>query len=290
MDLADEATNKNTARWLVSIITPSYNQARFLRATLQSVASQDYPRIEHIVMDGGSTDGSREILEGWARGHDIDWQSKPDGGQASAIRQGIERARGDIVAWLNSDDVYLDKSVVSDVVRTFEGGVQVVTGAGWYIDEAGHRLRRISVQPAALEPSALRHVDAVLQPATFVRRELLLQCPIDERLHFAFDWDLFIRLRETAPFEVVDRDIAGYRLHGSGKTESGGVRRQRELLEVVGRYNGRRSRAYAQLAPIVVLHRLGAILPFGLARVAAVGLDRFAQLTQRAFPGRGIQN
>ena len=275
---------------LVSIITPSYNQAQFLPETLRSVAMQDYVNLEHIVLDGGSTDGSVAILEEFARDHPISWESKADAGQANAIRQGIERARGDVVAWLNSDDVYLDASVISDVVRAFAGGADIVTGSGWFIDAAGNQLNRILVRPRDLTHASLRWVDAVLQPATFVRRDLLLRMPLDETLHFAFDWDLFIRLSASSRFTLIDREIAGYRLHGAGKTESGGVRRQVELLRVIRRYHGRRSRAYAQLLPIVALHRLGARLPFGLHRIAAAGLDRYAQLTQRMLPGKGIQN
>lgn len=274
---------------LVSIITPSYNQAAFLPETLQSVADQDYARIQHIVMDGGSGDGSVEIIRRWSETHPIAWRSAPDGGQADAIRSGLELATGDIVAWLNSDDIYLDSVVVTDVVRLFLGGASIVTGGGWYIDEAGNRERLIPVFSERLEYETLKHVDWVLQPATFVRRDLLLSCPIDVNLHYAFDWDLFIRLVAKAKPTPIFRELAGYRQHASGKTVSGGARRQRELLEVTRRYQGRRSLGYAVLAPIVGVHRLTERLPFGLYPKVAHVLNAFAAVTQRLPGWRGIQ-
>ena len=212
---------------LVSIITPSFNQAPYLEATLRSVALQDYPRIEHIIMDGGSSDGSVDVIRRWAESHDITWQSERDAGQADAIQRGAEMASGEIVGWLNSDDVYLDDRAISDVVAAFDGGLSIVTGAGWHLTEEGERLRRIPVYPDRISHDTLRCVDWVLQPATFVRRELFLKHPLDTSLHFAFDWDFFIRITRDAIPIAIDRDIAGYRLHRAGKSVSGGSRRQR---------------------------------------------------------------
>jgi glycosyltransferase involved in cell wall biosynthesis len=274
---------------LVSIITPSFNQAAFLSETLRSVASQDYPRIEHIVMDGGSTDGSAEIIRRWARTHAIVWRSHRDEGQADAIRQGAELASGDIIAWLNSDDVYLDPSVVSDVVAVFRSGARIVTGGGWYIDEEGRRLEHIAVRPERIIHETLRYVDWILQPATFVERALFLSCPLDTSLRFAFDWDFFIRLTALAPATPIHRDLAGYRRHREGKTISGGGRRQRELLEVTRRYHGRLSAPYLVLSGFVVAHLVAERLPPDLYARAERLLHRLADLIQRATRGRGIQ-
>lgn len=277
-----------SADLLVSIITPSFNQARYLEATLRSVAIQDYPRIEHIVMDGGSTDRSVEILDGWA-GHSLRWQSSTDGGQAEAIQRGVQMASGEVLAWLNSDDIYLDSRVITDVVRQFDRGAVAVTGAGWYLSETGRRLRHIPIYPDRIGYDTLKHVDWILQPATFVRRDVLVEFPIDTSLHFAFDWDLFVRLSRSIAFTPFDRDIAGYRVHPTGKTVSGGGRRQRELLEVTGRYSPKLSARYALSMLVVATYRLAEHLPAPLPRFISGVLTRVALLSHKLTDGRGIQ-
>lgn len=277
-----------TARLTVSIVTPSFEQARFIEATLRSVADQDYPGIEHIVMDGGSTDGTVAILERWANDHPIVWRSAPDGGQADAIQRGIEMSHGDIVAWLNSDDVYLDERVISDVVALFDAGAQLVSGSGWYIDEAGARIRRIPVYPDRITHDAARYVDWFLQPATFVRRELFVACPLDTSLHYGFDWDFFVRVTALAPVTPTERAIAGYRVHGSAKTRAGGLARQRELLEITRRYQGRSGRSLL-LSAVVAIRGLAEHLPAPATRVVDRGLNGFARATWRFTGGRGIQ-
>jgi glycosyltransferase involved in cell wall biosynthesis len=276
-------------RPLVSIITPSFNQARFLPATLESVARQDYPRIEHIVMDGGSTDGSREILESWASTRPIIWQSGPDGGQAAAIQKGAELATGEIVAWLNSDDIFLDERVVSDIVMAFRPGVAVVTAAGWYVRDDGTPIRRIPVYPSRLSFDVLRCVDWVLQPATFWRRDLMAQHPLDPTLHFAFDWDFFIRLARATTIVPLDRDVAGYRLHGSGKTQTGGSVRLRELVEVTRRYSGDRSLRFLSHRAFCGARDAAERLPNKLRYRIDGRLARFSHFLSRATDGRGFQ-
>lgn len=273
---------------LVSIVTPSYNQAAFLSETIRSVVEQDYPRIEYIVMDGGSTDGSLEIIERWAQRHRIIWRSERDRGQGDAIQRGAELATGEIFAWLNSDDVYLDRAVVSDVVAVFREGAQIVSGAGWYIDEHGERIAPIPVYADRLTHDRVRFADWFLQPATFVRRELFLTCPIDLGLHWAFDWDLFIRLTTKAPGTPILRPLAGYRLHPTGKTISGGGRRQLELLEVIRRYHGRLSAPYLLLLPIVAAHLIAERLPRRVYGRVNTVLNTIAAVTQRFTNGRGI--
>jgi glycosyltransferase involved in cell wall biosynthesis len=170
------------------------NQASFLEATLQSVAEQDYPHIEHLVFDGGSSDGSLDILQRWGETTRVRWTSQTDGGQADAIQRGFDAACGDIVTWLNSDDVYLDSHVISDVVAVFSKGADVVTGGGWYLSAAGERLQPIPVRPDTLNFATLRHVDWVLQPSTFMRRSIVEEFRLDTSLHYACDRDCFIRI------------------------------------------------------------------------------------------------
>ena len=223
---------------MVSVITPSFNQGRFLEETLRTVATQDYPSIEHIILDGGSTDESVAILRSWDEKHTIRWLSEPDRGQAEAIQRGIGMSTGDIVTWLNSDDFYLHSTVISSAVAAFSRGASVVTAGGWYVSENGQRTRKIPVRPSRLSHAKLKCVDWVLQPATFVERRLLLDYPLDTKLSYAFDWDLFIRLSEDASFTTVEAEWSAYRVHRDGKTVTGGASRRNELLHVVRRYQG----------------------------------------------------
>jgi glycosyltransferase involved in cell wall biosynthesis len=255
---------------------------------LESVAAQDYPFVEHIVVDGASTDGSVEIIQSWALTHPIRWVSGPDNGQADAIRRGAEMATGTIVAWLNSDDVYLGPSVISDVVDLFNAGALVVTAGGWYLSESGKRLRRIRVRADRIDHAALRCTDWILQPATFFTAEAFRSVPIDTGLHYAFDWDLFIKLSDRMTFTPLDRDLAGYRIHGKAKTVSGAAKRQEELLEVIRRYHGRGSARYQLLRAVVAIHRASRLLPDPLSRLASWLLHRFAEATHAMTNGRGI--
>lgn len=273
---------------LVSIITPTLNGGRFLEDALRSVAGQDYPRIEHIVMDGGSSDGSVETIRSWAASHSIRWTAGPDAGQADAIQEGVAMASGTIVGWLNSDDVLLDRAAVTAIVEVFQRGADVVTGAGWYVNGIGERIRHIPVRPDRIDHETLRCVDWILQPATFVRRDLFVSYPLDIGLTYAFDWDLFIRLSEHASFTPIHRDIAGYRVHGDSKTVSGGVRRQKELAEVTGRYHSRRSVRYALIRSVAWLHSIADRLPRPLRRASAWILLQFARATQELTRGKGI--
>lgn len=278
-----------TAPALVTIITPSYNQATYLDATIRSVWSQDYPAIEHIILDGGSTDGSVAIIETWARDRPIRWRSSPDGGQAAAIAEGVAMATGQVIAWLNSDDVYLDPGAVSSIMTVIEAGAPMVTAGGWAIDEVGRRLFPIAVRPDRLAADQISHLDNLLQPATFVRSELMRACPLDASLRWAFDWDLFVRLSRLAMFTPLDRPVAGYRMHDASKTLSGGVARRRELLRVTERYHGRRSVSALLMRMMLGAEILRVRLPWpwsGLVRRAAHNSARFANAISG---GRAIQ-
>ena len=271
---------------LVTIVTPSFNQARFIEATLRSVAEQDYPRIEHIVMDGGSTDGTVDILRRWD-GHPIHWTSQRDRGQADAIAKGFAMSTGAILTWLNSDDTYLRTDAVSRVVEQFTPGVRVVTACGAYIDAGGGYVGPIVLHPR-IGHEDLRCVDTVTQPATFFDRALVEQFPIDTSLHFAFDWDLFIRMSGVAPFKGLDLPIAGYRIHGAGKTETGGFRRQVELLRLMTRYRGWWHPATWALAGFVATYWVASWFPTPWQRRHDEFMRRVAAWTNKVTEGRGV--
>jgi len=177
---------------LVSILTPSYNQAAWLGDNLRSVACQTYPRIEHIVMDGGSTDGSVRSLD--AAGDSIRWKSEPDKGQSDAINKAFRESTGDIIGWINSDDAYFDCSVVEDVVAYFVAHpeVDVVFGHCAQIDEHGTIIWMIWVP--WFSRRMLKIVNFIGQPVAFIRRSALSDPMLDETYHFTMDYELWLRL------------------------------------------------------------------------------------------------
>lgn len=221
---------------LVSIVTPSFNQAQFIEATISSVLAQDYPRIEYIVADGGSTDGTLEILRRY--GDRITWLSEPDRGQSHAINKGFSRARGEILAWLNSDDTYLPQAVSTAVKHlTAHPACAMVYGEGYCIDEAG----RVTGRFPATRPFDLWQLvyvsDFILQQTVFFRREAVEAVGgLDESLNWAMDWDLFIRIGKLFQVDCLPQYMANLREYRSAKTASGGIPRLRELARVMRRH------------------------------------------------------
>jgi len=274
---------------LISIVTPSYNQARFLEATIQSVLAQDYPNLEYIIVDGGSTDGSVEIIRQYAE-RLAWWVSEPDAGQADALRKGFTHAHGEVLAWLNSDDVYLSAHVLSQVITHFRqhSEISVLTGAGRYLDENGTSLRETHIRPEYLTCEALRHCNGVLQPATFVRRQAWQQVHLDTSLHYAFDWDLWIQLAQHGHWLYVPERWAGYRWWGQNKTARGDAQRTYEQAEVIRRHLGAGTWQYRALRLFAALYRGAEALPprlevplKGTIKALSRGLSK---ITRRAIP------
>jgi len=205
---------------LISIVTPSYNQARFLEDTLQSVVSQNYPHTEHIVVDGGSTDDSVDIIRRYAP-HLRSWVSEPDRGQSHAINKGLAQATGDVLTWLNSDDTYLPGALV-DVGSYFarHPDVDLVYGDYVYTDAEGRPMRRRHVFDTIAYESLLYH-DYLGQPAVFFRRSLFEKVgPLDESLHYCMDWDLFLRMWRVCRPRHLPRVLATYRLDQAAKSNA----------------------------------------------------------------------
>lgn len=213
----------------ISIITPSFNQGSFIEATILSVLEQGYPNLEHIIVDGGSTDDTLDIL---ARYPHLTIISEPDRGQAEAVNKGLRRASGEIIGWLNSDDTYYP-GALSGAAATIDPakGIYIVMGRCAYIDETG--------EPTGAEhPSAFvshrRTVEVwkgytIPNPAVFFHRRVYEECGgLDESLYFALDFDLFCRYTSRFHINVVDQVWATYRLHQSAKTSE---QVQGELLE-----------------------------------------------------------
>lgn len=225
---------------LVSIVTPSFNQAPFLEETICSVLAQDYPNLEYIIVDGGSNDGSREIIERYA-GRIAWWVSEPDKGQTDAINKGFAHARGDILAWLNSDDTYLP-GAVSEAVAFFQDHSQVgmVYGDANLIDESGKILGRFPARQTDYRRLRRGFVH-IPQQASFFRARLWQQVgPLDPTFYFAMDYDLWVRIARLAPLQYQPSLWANFRLHASGKSVASDDRCWPEMLRVHYREGGRR--------------------------------------------------
>jgi len=202
----------------VAVVTPTLNQAGFIRETIDSVLGQGYPGLEYRVMDGGSTDGTLEILQSY--GSALCYHSGPDAGQSDAINRGWRDTTGEIVAWLNSDDLYLP-GALQRVADFFEGHPEVDLAYGdcKLIDAAGRETGRYPAQPfdyATLLRSAVNYIP---QPAAFFRRRLLDEVgELDPGLHYTMDFDYWLRagLRHQAAYLPIP--LASLRLHGGAKS------------------------------------------------------------------------
>ncbi len=222
----------------ISVITPSYNQGKFLEQTILSVISQCYPNLEYIIMDGGSTDESVEIIKKYEQ-HITYWQSKPDNGQAGAINEGFKHATGDILCWLNSDDMYMP-GIFDRIAAIFANTSKpaIVFGNCLHFNEHSSKTRGSDVVG-----DDARHIlslyDYIIQPSSFWNRAAWLATgALEESMHFAFDWDWFIRAQNTGvQFVPVQDYLSIYRIHESHKTGTGGDKRNEELKKIVSRYN-----------------------------------------------------
>lgn len=210
--------NDNSQQPLVSIVTPSYNQAKFLRATIESVLGQTYPNIEYIVIDGGSTDGSVDLIREYADRLAY-WVSEPDQGQTDAINKGFAKASGQYMAWLNSDDTY-EPEAVAEAVAFLQAHPEVglVYGDANFIDEHGRPIGRFPAAQTDYQRLRRGYVH-IPQQSAFWRAELWQQVgPLDPQMYFAMDYDLWVRLAEISELRYLRKTWANFRLHGASKT------------------------------------------------------------------------
>ena len=217
---------------LVSVVTPSYNQADFLEDTIKSVLAQDYPAIEYLIVDGGSTDGSVDIIHKY-KSDLVWWISEPDEGQASAINKGMAKAQGEIVAWLNSDDLYLP-GAVSQAVAEFQSHPQLglVFGNAVTIDADGCPIKELIFPDWQLED--LIGFRIICQPAGFMARELYEQVAgLDLNYHYMLDHHLWIRIASLAPIQHIPFMLAAARHHEAAKNVSQAAAFGRESLEIL---------------------------------------------------------
>jgi len=224
---------------LVSIITPSFNQARYLEATIQSVLGQEYPRIEYIIVDGGSSDGSLEVIQKYAS-RLAWWVSEKDKGQTDAINKGFNRATGEILAWLNSDDIYQAGAVAQAVQYLVEHPETGLVYADCnFINEEGRVIGKFHAAQTNLRRLRAGYVH-IPQQTMFFRAQYWREVgPLDPTFYFAMDYDLWTRLAARAPFKyLAGKTWANFRLHTLGKTFAADDRCWPEMIRVHRRDGG----------------------------------------------------
>lgn len=202
----------------ISIITPTLNQGNFIAQTIDSVLAQKYSALEYLVIDGGSTDETIAILR--KHENDLSWISEADGGQSSAINKGWQRASGEILAWLNSDDL-LRPDAIQTIAATFQESPETVMVYGWadFIDTEGEV---IGLYPTGnwSYSDLLKNVTNFLpQPSVFIRREAIARAGwLDESLHYLMDYDLFLRVGLEGKVQKIPHTLSAMRLHTDAKS------------------------------------------------------------------------
>lgn len=215
----------------VTVITPSFNQAAYLEQTIQSVLGQGYPNLEYMVVDGGSTDGSVEIIQRYAH-HLAWWVSERDQGQADAINKGFTRATGEIIGWLNSDDLY-QPGALETAIEAFQSHPEagIVFGDVLSIDAAGNAINLMRFDRYTLVDLLAFRI--ISQPGVLMRRTVLEQAGfLDTRFHYMLDHHLWLRMARLAPLEYIPRVQACARFHAEAKNIAHAPKFGEEALEV----------------------------------------------------------
>jgi glycosyltransferase involved in cell wall biosynthesis len=218
---------KNPACPKISIITPTYNQGQYIEQTIQSVINQNYPNLEYIIIDGGSTDNTVEIIKKYEK-HLKFWVSEKDKGQANAINKGLKYCSGEIFNWINSDD-YLENGALFNVAKAFSSNVQMVAGKVRIFnnDNTIEYVQHSNLTAKGLM-FWLKGVQFV-QPGVWIRKDLIQKCGgINETYHYSFDWDLYIRyLCRFNNVKYIEDQLIHFRYHNDSKT----VKEQEKFLE-----------------------------------------------------------
>ncbi len=263
---------------LVTIVTPSYNQGRFIAATIESVLTQDYPNIEYIIMDAASTDETAAVVEPYR--DRLTFISEKDRGQSHAINKGFALARGEIVSYLNSDDIFLPGAVRLAVERLqADPTLGMVYGDGYQIDIDGAVISHFAVtQPFDLW--RLAHLsDYILQQTVFWRKWAYDAVgPFDESLYYSMDWDMFIRVGLAYPVAYIPAHMGAIREYATAKTFSGGAKRVREIVRMT------RSHTRKRFPPAMFVYGLTTyeiIWNAQLARLIPASLERVRRKLQR---------
>ncbi|MGB2869565.1 MAG: glycosyltransferase family 2 protein [Bacteroidota bacterium] len=231
----------------ISIITPSYNQGEFIESTIRSVMEQDHKDIEHLVIDGGSKDSTISTLKKYPH---VQWVSEKDSGQSQAINKGFQRATGDIVAWINSDDYY-EKNIFGAVTGFFEShsDCMLLYGDITFVDRQGRSLFSITGDTIDYE-RLVEYPDIVRQPSFFWRRELLEEIGgVDENLDLVMDYDFFLRAGKRHKFHYLRNNLSYYRYYEENKSRS---LARRQIVEIIRVYRKNQLRITARMVKHLV--------------------------------------
>jgi glycosyltransferase involved in cell wall biosynthesis len=267
----------------VSVVTPSFNQADFIEETIRSVLLQGYPDLEYIVMDGGSRDGSAELIARYSEwlAH---WTSEPDGGQSDAINKGWERATGEVVTWLNSDDVYRPGAIAAAAARLMsQPAVGLVYGRADVCGREGLPTGIRYGREFVIEELAEGRCP-VPQPSAFIRRTALDAAgTLDPSLHFAMDADLWLRLAAVADVRFVDEVWSNFRHHPDSKTGQGRLRFEVDTYEFVRQGFDRST------LPRHILKKRGWVLARLVLRVAMAHYRQGNDRQSRVFAAQALR-
>jgi glycosyltransferase involved in cell wall biosynthesis len=245
----------------ISIITPSYNQGKYIEKTILSVLGQDYQDYEYIVMDGGSNDGTIDILKKY--GNRLKWISEKDKGQSDAINKGLIISKGKIVSYLNADDVLADNTLrfISEFFDRHPG-IMWISGGYGIIDENGKKIRHaitywkkiwLSLHKLLNTGAILKIFNYIPQPSTFFRKEVFKKTGLfDTSLEFTMDYDLWLRIIKKYPLKVTYKTLSFFRIHNDAKTVVNVNKSFNESFLVASRYT--------KSATLLALHKLHDIL------------------------------
>jgi glycosyltransferase involved in cell wall biosynthesis len=258
----------------ISVVVPSLNQARFLDDTLASLFAQTVGRVEVLLMDGGSTDGTDEVIRKYSDRLAF-WRSHPDGGQAAAINEGMRRSTGDVLCWLNADDLHLPYTlqVVWDMLQGRTDHPALVHGSSIILREDMDPVAcQVGGRPRQGPAGDLAAYDYIVQPSAFWTRALWDRAgELNVDYHYVLDWDWFLRAGEVCEFEYVDKALSIYRVHEGHKTGSGDPRRRKEILSLIKRYaspywQDLYERVAASYDRLLLAKRIASRIPLGGSR------------------------
>ncbi|MBT3670470.1 MAG: glycosyltransferase [Bacteroidetes bacterium] len=233
-----EKNNQNFP--LVSIVTPSYNQGEYIEETIQSVLNQNYPNIEYIVIDGGSKDRSKEIIQKYADKISY-WVSEPDNGQADAINKGWEMSTGEFIGWINSDDI-LTSTSVNEVVKTFlkNPALGLVYGDLERINELGEFIEYSSYSEFNLK-EMVRKAGWISQPGSLIKKAVYEKVgELDASLHFQMDLDYWLKIGLNYPVEYLPYPVAKFRQHTLSKTNSSSHIAANDIIKIYSKFFSRK--------------------------------------------------